>query len=120
MTKGNRKDLYGFKAAEKYRSLNLTKQVYPQVIHSQRIWTEDFSPCILKQLSLAFKFKKSQQGMNETINFFSFLKKFFNKIFFFLLVYVISSRNLIKINDDYYYVGKLFFEQFSAKYSLHI
>ncbi|RIA89731.1 kinase-like domain-containing protein [Glomus cerebriforme] len=38
MNKGNRKDRYGFKAAEKNRSLSLlaiSDQIYPEVIHSQ-------------------------------------------------------------------------------------
>ncbi|CAB4473256.1 unnamed protein product [Rhizophagus irregularis] len=43
MIKGNRKDVFGFKAAEEKRCLSLltiSKQIYPQVIHSQRIWNE--------------------------------------------------------------------------------
>ncbi|RIA91561.1 kinase-like domain-containing protein [Glomus cerebriforme] len=69
MIRGNRKDLYGFKAAEANRSLSLltmAKQIYPQVISSQRICTAEES--IPKQLPFTFEFIKN--GMLLLIMFY--------------------------------------------------
>ena len=54
MIKGNRRDLYGFKAAEENRSLSL-KPIYSKVIHSQSK--------IPKQLSLT-SFSFTFNGIN--------------------------------------------------------
>lgn len=83
MIKGNRKDVFGFKAAEEKRSLSLltiSKQIYPQVIHSQRIWNESHIPRLPFTIGLVKNGTVFKEFINVVLLIFD---NSLNKFFFF-------------------------------------